>query len=198
MKPLIIYISIVLLLGSRAYATEDSAASRPPRLGWVNLGIGPCSCSAWSAVSGMISYSTTAKGSGKILTFRYSRADEWEGDIIGWGDPRPLESIWDLGVLYGAITKRRFGFASVVAGLTLVGGVKRGAFIGSEGGWFGHDDYEARHFTTVGIPIEAQAFWTPPSSFGLSTGLGLELYANLNPVRSYKGVNFCLQFGKVR
>jgi hypothetical protein len=198
MKPLIIAIGIFLILGSSAFAVSDSTTTESPRLSWVTLGLGPGSCSAWSAVSGMISYSTTAKGSGKILTFRYGRADEWDGDILDWGDPRPFESVWDLGVLYGAISKGGSGFVSASAGLAVVGGVKRGAFLRYEGEWFGHDVYEARHFTTVGIPIEAQAFWTPPHSFGLSTGLGLELYANLNPVRSYVGANLCIQFGKVR
>jgi hypothetical protein len=193
MKPLIITISIVLLLGSSAFAMDDSDTSRPPRLGWVNFGGGFGSSRAWLAFTGVASYSTTVNGGDNLLSFRYGYATESVFSLLGGHTPE--ETIWDLGALYGAISKRRFGFVSAAAGLAVVGGVKRGAFLRREGGWFSiRDVYEVRHFHTVGMPLEAQAFFTPLPFFGL----GLELYANLNPVRSYKGLNFCLQFGRLR
>ena len=38
----------------------------------------------------------------------------------------PSEQVWDVGVIYGRIAKSKYGFASISAGLRIVGGVKRG------------------------------------------------------------------------
>jgi hypothetical protein len=75
-----------------------------------------------------------------------------------------------------------------------VGGVRRGRFLGSGGGWFGPSYYESLSFTTVGIPLEAQVFFTPFSFLGI----GMCGFANLNPEKPYAGALLCLKIGKLR
>ncbi len=196
MKALTRTIGIVLLLGSSAFAADDTTPSKPPRLGWVNIGGGLGASRAWEAFTSVVSYSTASRGGTRLLTFRYGGASEPDAHSLLGNGLLPEETIRDLGALYGAISKRRFGFASAAAGLAVVGGVRRGAFIQyeHEGVWWGNSIYEKRRFLTAGIPLEAQAFFTPLPFMGL----GLVLDANLNPVRNYMGVNLCLQFGKLR
>jgi len=124
------------------------------------------------------------------LSFRYLRNEEFQ--ILG--PDSPLETVWDVGVLYGRIAKASYGFASVSAGISLVGGVRRGRYLSSSGGWFGTRYFEEKNFITVGIPVEAQLFWTPLAFFGI----GLYGFANLNIEKSFVGALLCIQFGKLR
>ena len=90
----------------------------------------------------------------------------------------PFRGIGDIGFLYGRIAKASYGFASISAGISLVSGVRRN--------YYG--------FFTVGIPVEAQLFWTPLAFFGI----GLYGFANLNIEKSFVGALLCIQLGKLR
>jgi len=92
-----------------------------------------------------------------------------------WGN-QPDESITECGVLYGRATKASYGVASVSGGISIV--------VASL--------YTS--FTTVGIPLEAQLILTPTKIFGI----GFKGFANLNPQKSFGGLLFCLQIGKLR
>ena len=107
----------------------------------------------------------------------------------------PSETVWDCGILYGRIAKASYGFASISTGISLVGGVRRGRYLSSSGGWFlGTNYYEQDNFVTVGIPVEGQLFWIPLNFLGI----GLYGFANLNTEKSFIGALLCIQLGKLR
>jgi hypothetical protein len=125
----------------------------------------------------------------RLISLRYVRNEEF--DLFG--GLSPAESVWDLGVLYGPCARGGIGYASISAGLSLAGGVRRGQFLSSSGGMFGTDQYEKLNFLTLGIPLEAQAFLT-----GSNIGIGIYAFANLNRKRSFAGALLCLQFGQLK
>jgi hypothetical protein len=100
----------------------------------------------------------------------------------------PVEETFDIGVLYGKVLgKGSLSFASIAAGISYVGGVKRGEFSYTEGI---KDFYERIGIQTIGIPIELQLFVT----FRL-IGVGLYGFANINGADPLVGFAVCLQLG---
>jgi hypothetical protein len=156
---------------------------------WINGGIGVCSF-------GLSSGANFSHQSGKKLISVRATYNE-ELNIFG---PSPSEQAWDVGVMYGRIAKSKYGFASISAGLGLVNGVKRGRYIDDDFqgryGWFAIviDRYEKIDFLTLGIPAEIQAFWTPFSKLGI----GITLYGNFNPEKSFAGLLVSIQIGDLR
>jgi len=181
--------------GSFVYGQKTSSDSSG-HFFWVNGGVGH------SLVHGGLGSHPDAPSfggslcyqSGKnLLSFRYLRNEEFHIFLTD----SPLETVWDVGVLYGRIAKASYGFASISAGISLVGGVRRGRYLSSSGGWFvwfGTNYYEENGFITVGIPVEAQLFWTPLAFFGI----GFYGFANLNIEKSFVGALLCIQFGTLR
>jgi len=151
---------------------------------WFNGGIGSSS----AGLSAGISFSHL---NGKhLLTVRLTYNEEFV--IFG---PSPAENAWDFGCMYGRVTKSKYGFASIAAGLGLVGGVRRGRYLGYDvNGWFGTSWYAEDDFFTLGIPAELQAFWTPFSKLGI----GVTLYGNLNPEKPFAGLLVSIQIGDLR
>jgi hypothetical protein len=178
--------------GSFVYGQKTSSDSSG-HFFWVNGGVGGSlvhgglgSHPGAPSFGGSLCYQ-----SGKnLLSFRYLRNEEFQ--ILGADSPS--ETVWDVGVLYGRIAKASYGFASISAGISLVGGVRRGRYLSSSGGWFGTSYYEENDFITVGIPVEAQLFWTPLPFFGI----GFYGFANLNTEKSFVGALLCIQFGILR
>jgi hypothetical protein len=126
---------------------------------------------------------------GNLFSIRYIFAEKTSASSSRFGGPTPLESVWDLGVLYGICTKTASNFASLSAGLGLVGGVRRRKFLGNN---LFSDEYEGLTFHTFGIPIEGQLFLTP-SSF---VGIGFIGFGNINKEKSFGGVLLCVRLGK--
>lgn len=83
-------------------------------------------------------------------------------------------SQFDVGVLYGYATRSPRGFTALAAGLAMV-------------------DY-GDESTTIGIPLQFQAMWTPTSV----VGLGVTLFGDINTEKSFGGWLLCLNIGKVR
>lgn len=151
---------------------------------WVNIGIGSGSPTSGSgsdnsSISSGIIYSTLI-GKG-LLSIRFVGNKEFSFFVS------PLESIWDIGVLYGAITRSRYVFASISGGVAFVGGVQRTDILTSLDF---QSEYESSSITSVGIPLESQFFWTPSRYFGI----GVYAFANVNLEKSFYGCLFCLQF----
>ena len=123
-------------------------------------------------------------------TVQYSSCTEFV--ILGGKDP--LESVRDLGVLYGKRwSEPGLGFMSVSGGLALVHGVRRGEFVRSSGSWFGTSHYEEESFVTVGLPVDVQFALAPIQGIGLA----VDLFGNLNPERSYGAATISLIIGKL-
>lgn len=104
-------------------------------------------------------------------------------------------SINSIDITYGKVFKNKSFYTSISAGAGLVTGVQKGKFISGSGGWFNsNSNYEKITHHTIGFPISAKIFWVPLSF----TGVGLELYANINSKNTFYGINLCRQFGKLR
>ena len=182
---LTVIISTVLMLlttKSQAYVQQDTSDSKP-NLSWLNLGLGVGSIGLSAGASFSYNFGSS------LISIRSVANSEFK--IFG---PSPSENVWDLGVLYGRSAKASYGVASISGGIAIVGGVRRGRYLGSTGGFFSSDKYESLTFSTIGIPIEGQLFWTPFSFFGI----GIYGFGNLNPEQSFAGALLCLEFGEVR
>lgn len=176
----LITVLMLLTTESRIYAQQDTNGSKP-NLYWLNVGIGASS----AGISGSASFSYNY-GSG-LISIRHVANSEFN---ILW--PSPTETVWDLGVIYGRSAKASYGVASISGGIAIVGGVRRGRYLGSTG-WFS-SQYETLKFSTIGIPIEGQLFWTPFSFLGI----GMYGFGNLNREQSFAGALLCLQLGALK
>lgn len=168
--------------GSFVYG-QDISRDSSAQFGWVNGGLGASSF----GVSPGVCFSYQSEKN--LFSVRYVYNEEFR-----FFAPSPLETVWDVGMLYCRSVKESYGLASISGGIGVVGGVRRGKYLGSIGGWFGTDYYEERTFLTVGIPVEGQVFWTPLDFFGI----GFYGFANLNKEKSFVGALFCIQIGKLR
>ncbi|NUN69857.1 MAG: hypothetical protein HUU02_09120, partial [Bacteroidetes bacterium] len=83
-----------------------------------------------------------------------------------------------------------WGLLSLSAGLSLVGGVQRGAWVSSSG-WFS-SQFEEKTFSHAGIPLEAQWIWRPLDDFGV----GLYAFGNINRTKPFYGALLSLQIGR--
>ena len=187
--------------GSFVYGQKTSSDSTV-QFFWVNGGFGGSLVNGGiGSHPGALSFGgSLCYQSGKnLLSFRYLRNVEFQ---IFWPD-LPIEKVWDVGVLcgrIGRIAKASYGFASISSGMSIVGGVRRGRYLGGTGEWvgtsyyFGTSYYEENDFITVGIPVEGQLFWTPLAFFGI----GFYGFANLNPEKSFVGALLCVQIGKLK
>jgi hypothetical protein len=91
------------------------------------------------------------------------------GDIIFDTSDQPKESDWDVGILYGIHWNSE---VAISAGLSVIGGVRRGKFLYEEEGFFSSAVYERLKYQTLGIPIEVQLMAPPVKRFGFGiTGL---------------------------
>jgi hypothetical protein len=160
--------------------TENRPRQSEQRSAWLNAGLGVGS----AGLPGGVSFSYRAGSS--LISLRCVYSEESDIEIFG---PSPSEWVMDIGVLYGVSAKASYGQASLSGGVSLVRGVPRGRYLGSSGGWFGKSNYEELSYSTFGIPIEGQLFWTPSSR----TGIGVCAFADLNGERSFAGALLCLQ-----
>lgn len=148
---------------------------------WVNIGVG-FSSPEFTALG--VIFSHELKNEKNIITLRLIRAEEIR--IFS----SPSNAHWDLGVLAGVIRKKQRGMVSISAGGSIVGGKKKEDLTGGE---LFDADYSTKNYTTVGLPINSQIFFTPFSH----VGIGLNGFANINPKKSFAGVLVCLQIGKI-
>ncbi len=104
----------------------------------------------------------------QFLTLRSAGAEFIGGDY------------YDMGLLYGLISRNQNGFISASAGVGAV-------FF--EKNFLGKNDNK----TVAGVPMELQAFWTPVPNFGL----GLIGYVNVNEEHSFYGMVLALQLANL-
>ena len=153
---------------------SDTSALTEERHYWGNMGFGGASVPrGFGEDNGGLSLGATLsyrKGS-HLFSLRGITNVEVKMDL--WGDSGPGENVWDIGLLYGRVTKVEYGMASISAGVGLVGASKYGNSL-------------PLHF---GMPVEAQLFWTPSPTIGF----GICGFADLNSYKSFYGILFCVQ-----
>lgn len=101
----------------------------------------------------------------------------------------------DVGLLYGLINKGYHGYTAVSAGLALVREV---GYCGSS-----IDDgvitSECQTKHTVGLPLQAEAFWTPLKHTGVGgVGLGMILAGDVNGDHPFGSILLAIQMGNLK
>jgi hypothetical protein len=160
-----------LVVGAAAPLAAQAAPSR------VSLALG--AGAAAGPFSGPALHASLALTSGsRVLSVRHTSLLEFALFV------EPAESVWDAGLLYGSRGGQEKGYWSASGGLALVGGTRRGQYLGPScsGCWLSAR-YRAERFLTLGIPAEVEAVWTPHRSFGV----GAVGFANVSPARSFAG-----------
>ena len=122
-----------------------------------------------------------------LFSLRYLM--NWELPIVF--EPRPLELINDIGLLYGRLFIGRGISMSASGGISCIFGTLRGKELPSSG-WLS-SDYEKIEMVTVGAPFEIALMMAPAKVFGF----GVNLFGNLNIEQSYIGVGFYHSIGDV-
>ena len=173
-------VGLILSTGGSIVYGQDISRDSSAQFGWVNGGLGA------SSVSGGLGESSFGVSPGVSFSYQlgnnlYSVRHVYnvEFQINVFGVSSPLEAVWDVGILYGRISKASSGFAAISGGVSIVGAVRH---------------HEERTIITAGFPVEGQLFWTPLDFFGI----GIYGFANLNKEKSFIGALFCIQIGKLR
>ena len=176
MKKLSLAFLVFSLLISVSFS-QTSTPAYPVTYQWVNVSVG----GGTNGLAGSVGYS--AQFNNGLLRTRFLYTEEF--NILSFS-----HQLWDVGVMYGFVTKPSKVVFSGTAGIALTGGRVKGDYIPNDG-WFG-GNYEGDPFVTVGIPAQIDAYLRLSRSFGL----GLSLYGNLNKNIPVAGVMLGLQIGK--
>jgi len=103
------------------------------------------------------------------------------------------DEVWDTALLYGFSLKPSLFHVSAGIGIAVVGGWRCetcGLHLFGDTG----NDEKTKIGPRIGLPLELQVFFRPLSFLGI----GLYGFADINAARSFAGVTFCLQIGKLR
>ena len=103
----------------------------------------------------------------------------------------PSDNVEDYAFLYGRTGERERGWLRAAAGPAVVRVVRYGP--GYDCWWFACS-YDSWEMYEPGLALQADAVWTPGDAFGL----GLTVFANINPEMPYAGVAVGVNLGKVR
>lgn len=119
--------------------------------------------------------------------FKLRAINTTEITLLELFEPRqPNDEVWELGLLYGLRPFNDNANISFHAGISYTGGSYKGDRLDS-----GY--YEVLTFGTVGLPLEIQ-FNAKLLEY---VGFSIILFADINPDKSYGGVNFCILLGQL-
>lgn len=149
---------------------------------WINLGMGTSLAYPLAFTIGL-NYQLKKY----VVSARFLITDE-----LDLQNQSSSESIWDVGILLGPIYKSEHGLASFSAGLSLVGGMKRGSYIANDETWGGY--YELKHRAILGIPLESHLIYL----LSQNAGIGITAFGNLNLDKPFFGALVSLQLGIIR
>ncbi|MFB6230042.1 MAG: hypothetical protein ABEL04_02705 [Salinibacter sp.] len=153
------------VLPASAQQSASGSDEATHRYGWLNGGVGIGRTGLASSVTG-----GAPVGDRVFVGGRYTQTKEL--NILSTG---PVAAIWDAGPLVGLFEQGRWGHLSVASGATVVGGQRP-------------DDPGTRSIT-LGVPLDAQVFFTPLRY----VGVGVHGYANVNPGDNMLGWSLELQ-----
>jgi hypothetical protein len=180
---------IIIFFFNLSFSQVDSTSNAS------NLQKAPCDLYKFSLgigvgtmdIGGVASF--TYDFTGQFLSIHTVATDEFKL----FGD-NPVERIGDIGILYGVSTQWSKWYASAGTGVSYVHSVNRGKLIRRSNEMFGADDYEEISRSTVGLPIQVEISVAPFPFLGVAI-IG---FANINNIKAYGGITFCIQIGKLR
>ena len=172
------------------YAQNTTADSRAQFV-LFDFGVGSAFVKGGSGDLGILSLggNLAYQNKNNLFSIRAIRSSEVSIAIGLPGGTTPKESVWDIGLLYGRSVNTSRISASISAGISLVGGVRRGELLQSSGFIFVTRQYEKRTFLAVGFPIDGRLFWTPSPYIGI----GICGFADWNRKRSFIGGLLCIR-----
>jgi len=184
-----VYSFLIFLILSLTSFAQDTAVVKNNNI-WINCGIGLSSFRSGDEFGPAMNFEISYEKNNALFSCRFVHNTEF---VLFTS---PAETVWDFGLLYGKIKKYAYGSASMSCGISLIGGVRRGDYLSSSGsGWFSlGSNHDKRNFYNIGIPVEAQLFWTPTSVFGV----GVSAFANLNLDKPFYGTTLLLQLGNLK
>jgi len=163
-------------------STNVTDSTKLSSFSWINLGLGT-SLDYPMAFNIGLNYQLQKF----LFSARFLVADELDLE-----KQSSSEFVWDAGILFGRIFKNNFGQISISAGLSFVGGLKRGAFISDDETWGGY--YNMKHRATLGIPLESHLIYM----LSRNAGIGITAFGNLNLDKPFFGALLSLQLGIIR
>lgn len=188
-----VFILLAILASTRMYAMDpvdyqisDSISVKDstevPSYSWINLGLGT-SLDYPVAFNIGLNYQLQKY----LFSVRFLITDE-----LDLQNQSSSESVWDAGILLGRIFKNDYGLVSFSAGLSFVGGLKRGEYISNDETWGGY--YNMKHRATLGIPLESHLVYT----LSRNAGIGITAFGNLNMDKPFFGALLSLHLGIIR
>jgi len=150
---------------------------------WIGGGVGTLGTADGGLVN--INASLNYSKNDRIFKFRGILAEELV--VLG---PRPNDEVWELGLLYGGHSTKGKVSVSYLAGISYTGGIYKGDLLDSD---MLNDYYEEITFETVGIPLEIQLDINALEFIGFS----VTIYADINPDKSYTGINLNILIGRL-
>jgi hypothetical protein len=122
-----------------------------------------------------------------LLTVRFLVTDEMDLQ-----NQSSSESVWDAGILFGRVLSGKRSKVSFAAGLSYVGGLRKGAFISNDETWGGY--YLLKKRSSVGLPLEGHLVYLLSNN----VGIGITAFGNLNLEKTFFGALLILQIGILR
>jgi hypothetical protein len=181
--PACVFVSLVLPASS--YASDLGAGSSTcGDLGCLTLGIGGAGGPDLAPALGVRGGLSHSWG-WRLVTVRAAGAwDAWSAHPMSDSASGSLKRVADVSLLGGAVARRRWGSASISAGVGVVWGR-----------WDRHltDPCRVapgRDFTAIGFPVEAELFLTPVPGIGV----GASWLTNFNPESTYTMLLMSFQF----
>lgn len=188
MKNIPYYIKLSLIMMLISYSLSMAQSEKDiyaPYWGNVGLGIS-------SNTSGNYYFSISFQNDSYLTTFSITEIDSITGII---GTPRKEKSYLIIGGMYGVSTQNDDWHASISAGpsllfrtITLNKFSKYGGFIFPE-----KIGEEKKRSISLGINLESQLFW----KIGKVVGIGLKLFANVNPFETIGGFSINIIIGSL-
>ncbi|HEV8253617.1 MAG TPA: hypothetical protein VGQ78_02585 [Vicinamibacteria bacterium] len=180
-KTLTFGLAIGLMLGAVSGVRAEPAIDEPHDVAFASAGLGAGS----NGLGGVLSLGFSRHG----VFYGLRTATTTEFEIFG---PTPALNDTDYAFLVGKFSGRRHSFTSAAAGIAVVHSVRRGAQIEAPY-WFFGGTHERIDRVTVGLPLDLRA-----TANLVGVGVGVNLFANLNPAGSFAGLALTLQVGKLR
>jgi hypothetical protein len=169
---------LVLLLLATEAASSQNDSTDSPSLAWVNFGIGFSGTKNFFGLGGIVNTGYVSEIG--LCSVRFIDADKATVDPATLTSTR-LTHLNELSAMYGLNYRTSLFSLSASSGIGLV--------------WFKEQDNSGnRSFSSVGIPIDAQAFVTPLKVLAF----GVTLFSNLNAKSTFTGLMFCVRIGKVK
>ncbi len=167
---------VLVFMVSHSFAQTEDVASTP-RLGWVTIGGGVGGAPKFAGMAG----GATASYYNEAGLFSLRLAGVGKLTLQPTQPQVETQSVVDLSGMYGFSYKRSLLFLAASSGLGFVWVTENGPT-------------GEKRSTTIGVPLELQAFMTPLRVLGL----GVTISANINAKQSYASAMICMQFGKVK